>query len=92
MTQDKLQRLRSYYHSLLEQQEVLQNVPQSQFNYMDSSAAAIVLEEIATLRAEFPEYVPKTDPSKFKTFTTGYDRQGLRSLIGAIICIAQDFI
>jgi hypothetical protein len=85
MTQEKLQRLRSYYHSLLEQQEVLQNVPQSTYNFIDSSAAVILLEEIAALKFEFPEYVPKTDPSKFKSFKDGYDRQALRSLVGAII-------
>lgn len=85
MTQEQLRKLRGYYHTFLEHVEVLKDVPENLYNYLEENAAMVILEELSQLKSEFPEYVPAINVTKLKVFRDGYERQGIRNLLGSVI-------
>lgn len=83
MTEKENKRLRAYYHSLLEQQRVIEDA--KDFN-ISSQPVALLKEEVDRIESEFPNLIPPFVPERFFDFRgdddTFYKVPGIRSYLG----------
>lgn len=79
MEREQLTKLRSYYHSLLEQQRVL-NSFDSNTIYVDTLCMQPLVDELSQLTNEFPEVVPAFSRGKFHVVSTYNDSMNLVGL------------
>jgi hypothetical protein len=65
MEKDRLDRLRLFYHSLLEQQQSLK-VLDAKMLYIDADSLTPLINELLEVTKEFPDILPPFDPGEYK--------------------------
>lgn len=65
MDSEKLNKLRIYYHSLLEQQRLLSSLDLKGGIYIDTSAVRPLVRELQAVSKEFPDTVPEFNVSEY---------------------------
>lgn len=87
MTDEQTKKLRGYYHSLLEQQRVLDSLAAAKPLGVESQSVRILGEEIGRIESDFPRLVPPFDANQYFDFRgpdsgeSYYKLAGLRSYI-----------
>jgi len=88
MKKEEIDKLRSYYHSLLGQQRVLESSG-IQNDCLDGAAVQVLINEIERINADFPGFVPPFDVRQFyRCKSAGRDwfvLSGIRTYVSAVL-------
>ena len=86
---DENKKLRAYYHSLVEQQRVLDDISSGKTTTVEAPSVHLLAEEISRIETDFPRVVPAFNPHDYFDFrgatTTYYKLAGVRSYVGTAI-------
>jgi hypothetical protein len=88
MNQEKLRKLRAYYHSLLGLQHIIDDAAKEHPN-MEGTPVRVLADEIARLRADFPSLVPEFRQGDYYSHQSGgslyFKVAGIRSYLAVTL-------